>query len=152
MSKRDVILTNVTVVQLLRQPCPGEGGVGATSGTGRKGGGGSTSSAAQGACRVRAPFHGSAPCLVSSREAVRRPWMLPPLTGWVTPSQSSFPPSLQSHPPSPPGFAGQVVSMAMVEGMGDPSPQGWLCPVSAQWRGRSRARSEAGARFTWGHR
>uniref|UniRef100_A0A8C9E6I0 Glyceraldehyde-3-phosphate dehydrogenase, testis-specific n=1 Tax=Phocoena sinus TaxID=42100 RepID=A0A8C9E6I0_PHOSS len=27
MSKRDVTLTNVTVVQLLRQPCPGEGGV-----------------------------------------------------------------------------------------------------------------------------
>lgn len=24
MSKRDIVLTNVTVVQLLRQPCPGE--------------------------------------------------------------------------------------------------------------------------------
>lgn len=33
MSKRDIVLTNVTVVQLLRQPCPGEGG-----GNGRKGG------------------------------------------------------------------------------------------------------------------
>uniref|UniRef100_A0A8C0L3U2 Glyceraldehyde-3-phosphate dehydrogenase n=1 Tax=Canis lupus dingo TaxID=286419 RepID=A0A8C0L3U2_CANLU len=30
MSKRDIVLTNVTVVQLLRQPCPGEGGGGAT--------------------------------------------------------------------------------------------------------------------------
>ncbi|MXQ83586.1 hypothetical protein E5288_WYG014553 [Bos mutus] len=32
MSKRDIVLTNVTVVQLLRQPCPGEGGGGATPG------------------------------------------------------------------------------------------------------------------------
>lgn len=32
MSKRDIVLTNVTVVQLLRPPCPGEGGGGATPG------------------------------------------------------------------------------------------------------------------------
>uniref|UniRef100_A0A452UW98 Glyceraldehyde-3-phosphate dehydrogenase n=1 Tax=Ursus maritimus TaxID=29073 RepID=A0A452UW98_URSMA len=38
MSKRDIVLTNVTVVQLLRQPGPGEGGDGATPGKGRQGG------------------------------------------------------------------------------------------------------------------
>lgn len=36
MSKRDIVLTNVTVVQLLRQPCPGEGGGGVTPGTVRR--------------------------------------------------------------------------------------------------------------------
>lgn len=32
MSKRDIVLTNVTVVQLLRQPCPGEGSSGGRGG------------------------------------------------------------------------------------------------------------------------
>lgn len=38
MLKHDVVLTNVTIVQLLRQPCPGKGGGGATPGRVRKGG------------------------------------------------------------------------------------------------------------------
>lgn len=38
MSRRDVILTNVTVVQLLRQPCSGEEGTAGTPGRATKGG------------------------------------------------------------------------------------------------------------------
>uniref|UniRef100_A0A8C6W3H3 Glyceraldehyde-3-phosphate dehydrogenase n=1 Tax=Nannospalax galili TaxID=1026970 RepID=A0A8C6W3H3_NANGA len=38
MQKRDIVLTNVTVVQLQRQPCPGEGDFGGDPGKRKKGG------------------------------------------------------------------------------------------------------------------
>lgn len=48
MAKRDIVFTNVTVVQLLRQPCPGEGGS-------ERPGGGERGAVGELLPRVRAP-------------------------------------------------------------------------------------------------
>lgn len=91
MSKRDIVLTNVTVVQLLRQPCPGEGGDGPTPGKGRQGG--------------REPLRRACPPRRVHEGGGRRR------------TEAPLPSSLAPHPPYP-CPARLVVSVAMVAGQG----------------------------------
>ena len=136
MSKRDIVLTNVTVVQLLRPPCTGEGGGGATPGREERAVGPSS-------C-----WPGGAP-VVSTRTQERRRGVRHHLPVGALPSRAA------ALPPRSPTllttwFVGKVRSMMMVEGKGSPAPRLGFAPI-ASWKGRNPTWAETETRSTRGH-